>query len=103
MEEIICTPLDSAIRSGEMMMNQAVLTYSITEMMTPMTSTAADTDNALEPAGEHGGESAGKYYAQQEAHDAADLLHESVLEALDYCQGQEHKNDNINNTHIVRI
>ena len=45
MEEMICTPLDLAICSGEIMVNQVVFTYSMTDMTTPMSRTTAETES----------------------------------------------------------
>ena len=153
-EEMICTPLDLAICSGEMMVNQVVFTYSITDMMTPMSRTTAETESrtprrrldpaeggdlddlleeaaqqdyaeadhdyddderkhfhyvlgeggrhAVEPAREHGREPACQEYTENEAHDAAELPHQAVLDTLEHRQGQEYENDDIYNCHDMR-
>ena len=44
-EDMICTPLDLAICSGGIIVNQVVFTYSMTEITTPISRTTAETDS----------------------------------------------------------
>ena len=44
-EDMICTPLDLAICSGGIIVNQVVFTYSMTEITTPISRTTAETES----------------------------------------------------------
>ena len=58
--------------------------------------------HTLQPAREHGREPACQEYTENEAHDASELPHQSVLDALEYCQCEQYENDDIYDCHDMR-